>query len=322
MSFSSDTKDELLRAVVDKPCCMLAELAALTQTSGSLGFSGGGRFSLTYQVENAALARKLFTLLKRRFGATPTLHFVSHARLGGQKTCVLTLSGEGAARLLAELGMGDLSESGVFTLRHTRPRPKINRQCDRRAYLRASFLGAGTVTSPEKAYQIEWTASDEHHRQLIEKLLISGGLAPKHHLRRGREVIYLRGAQPVADALALMGASAAVMDLENTRITKEMRQKANRVNNCDEHNGERMLNAGSDQCDAIRLIGIQRGLSTLPHALEEAARLRLEHPDLSLTDLGRLMDPPTGKSGVNHRMRRLMEIAREIENEMTPANPQ
>lgn len=313
MSFSSTTKEELLRVPLEKPCCMLAELTALTQTSASLGFSGAGRFSLTYQVENAALARKLFTLLKRRFGITPTLHFVAHARLGGQKTCVLTLTGRDAAVLLSALGMGEIDVNGVFTLRHTRPHPRISRQCDRRAYLRASFLGAGTVTNPEKAYQVEWITTEENQRRNIEKILETAGIQPRHYTRRGKEVVYIKEGQQVADALALMGASHAVMEMENIRITKAMRMSIMRTNNCDEHNTTRQVNASHDQSELIQLIAIQRGLSHLPPALQEAARLRLEHPDLSLTDLGQLMDPPVGKSGVNHRMRRLMEIGREIE---------
>jgi len=132
--------------------------------------------------------------------------------------------------------------------------------------------------------------------------------------RKGRQVVYLKGAQQIADALALMGASASVLDMENIRITKQMRADANRASNCDEHNSEKMLNAAEKQIDAIKLISIQRGLFTLPPGLQEIARLRLEHTSLSLTELGQLMTPPVGKSGVNHRMRRLMEVARDIEN--------
>ena len=124
--------------------------------------------------------------------------------------------------------------------------------------------------------------------------------------------MYLKGAQQIADMLALMGASQAVLEMENIRITKQMRAGANRASNCDEHNSERMLNAADEQIEAIKLISIQRGLFTLPPGLQEIARLRLEPTSLSLNELGQLMDPPVGKSGVNHRMRRLMDIAKEI----------
>ena len=120
-------------------------------------------------------------------------------------------------------------------------------------------------------------------------------------------MVYLKSAQTIADVLALMGAHNAVMKMENIRITKQLRGNVNRAANCDEHNTERLLNASDRQLAAIRKITIEQGLSTLPPALREIARLRLERPEL-----GKLLDPPVGKSGVNHRLRRLEQIARQI----------
>ena len=318
MSFSSMAKDELIRLPLGKECCMLSELSALTQTSGSLAFRGLGRVQVTYRVENAALARRIFLLLRTRLGMTARLHFVQHTRLGGRRSCVLTLGDQDSQTLLLALHMMEQDEEGHISLRHTAPRHPMTRQCCRRAFLRGAFLGCGSVTSPEKGYHFEWVAEDQSLRQTLNRLLEKSGLPVHEHVRRGQNVIYLKGAQEITDMLALMGATHAVLEMENIRITKQMRAGANRASNCDEHNSERMLNAADEQIEAIKLISIQRGLFTLPPGLREMARLRLEHTSLSLAELGQLMEPPVGKSGVNHRMRRLMDIANEIRLTLPP----
>lgn len=316
MSFSSTAKDELIRLPMGKSCCILSELSALTQTSGSLALRGLGRVQVTYRVENAALARRIFLLLRTQLNITAKLHFVQHSRLGGRRSCVLTLGDQDSQTLLIALHMMERDEDGCITLKRTAPRHPMTRQCCRRAFLRGAFLGCGSMNNPEKSYHFEWVAEDQSLRQTLAKLLDKSGLPVHEHVRKGQNVMYLKGAQQIADMLALMGASQAVLELENIRITKQMRAEANRASNCDEHNSERMLNAADEQIEAIKLISIQRGLFTLPPGLQEMARLRLEHTSLSLNELGQLMDPPVGKSGVNHRMRRLMDIAKEIRAEL------
>lgn len=313
MSFSSKAKEELIRLPLGKSCCSLSELSALTQTSGSLALRGAGRVQVTYRVESAALARRIFLLLRTRLDIVAKLHYVQNARLGGRRSCVLTLGDQDSQRLLLALHMMEQDEDGALSLRRTVPRHPMTRQCCRRAFLRGAFLGAGSMTSPEKGYHFEWVADDDGLMKTITRLLEKSDLPAHTFQRKGRQVVYLKGAQQIADALALMGASASVLEMENIRITKQMRADANRASNCDEHNSEKMLNAAEKQIEAIKLISIQRGLFTLPPGLQEMARLRLEHTSLSLTELGQMMTPPVGKSGVNHRMRRLMEVAREIE---------
>ncbi|MBE5804198.1 MAG: DNA-binding protein WhiA [Clostridiales bacterium] len=312
MSFSSTAKDELIRLPLGKSCCILSELSALTQTSGSLALRGLGRVQVTYRVENTALARRIFMLLRTQLNITAKLHFVQHSRLGGRRSCVLTLGDQDSQTLLIALHMMERDEEGHISFKRTAPRHPMTRQCCRRAFLRGAFLGCGSMTNPEKSYHFEWVAEDQSLRQTLAKLLDKSGLPVHEHVRKGQNVMYLKGAQQIADMLALMGANQAVLEMENIRITKQMRAGANRASNCDEHNSERMLNAADEQIEAIKLISIQRGLFTLPPGLQEIARLRLEHTSLSLNDLGQLMDPPVGKSGVNHRMRRLMDIAKEI----------
>lgn len=316
MSFSSLTKEELIRLPLGKACCVMSELSALVQTSGSLQLRGGGRVRVTFRVENAGLARRIFQLLRAGLAITPRLHFVQHARLGGRRTCVLTLEDADAQKLLLSLHMMERDEEGGVTLRRTVPRHPMTRQCCRRSFLRGAFLGAGTMSDPEKDYHFEFIAAEDSLRQTLEKLLEKSGLPVHVHLRKGKQVLYLRGCQQIADVLTLMGAPAATMELENIRIKKEIRNQVNRAINCDEKNAERQVSAAQKQVEMIKVISIQRGLFTLPPALQEIARLRLEHPEESLTELGAMLEPPVGKSGVNHRMRRLEEVYREIEASM------
>ena len=302
-SFAAQVRGELIRLPAGKPCCMLSEISALTQTSGHLAFRGGGWLSVSYRLEDAGVARRLFQMLKKRLDVNPTLHFTQTSRLGGRRTCVLTLSGQDARTLLDALHMTETDENGQMHLKRTVPRHPMTRQCCRRA---------GTVTNPEKEYHFEWKADDGHLPQVLEKLLEKCELPFHSYTRGGQQVVYLKGAQQIADALALMGAGQSVLQMENIRIHKQLRASAVRAANCDEHNGERMLDAAQKQAEAIRQISLKQGLFTLPPALRELARLRLENPDLSLKELGEMLDPPVGKSGINHRMRRLMEIAESI----------
>ena len=310
-SFAARVREELIRLPAGKPCCMLSEISALTQTSGHLAFRGGGWLSVSYRLEDAGVARRLFLLLKKRLNVNPKLHFTQTSRLGGRRTCVLTLGGEDARTLLEALHMTETDENGQLHLKRTVPRHPMTRQCCRKAFLRGAFLGAGTVTNPEKSYHFEWKADDTHLPQVLGKLLEKCDLPFHTYERSGQQIVYLKGAQQIADVLALMGAGQGVMDLENTRIRKQLRAAAVRAANCDEHNGERMLDAAQKQTEAIRQLSLKQGLFTLPPALQELARLRLDHPELSLKELGEMLDPPVGKSGINHRMRRLMEAAGE-----------
>ena len=314
-SFATGVKDELIRLPMGKSCCQLSELSALTQTLGHLTFRGGGRLGVTYRVDHAGIARRLFLLLKKQLNISPTLHFTQSTNQEGRKTCVLTLEDEDSKVLLTALHMMETDEDGQLHLKRTTPRHPMTRQCCRRAFFRGAFLGAGSVTNPEKGYHFEWKADDEVLPLTLERLLYKCDLPYHCYERKGRKVVYLKGAQQIADILTLMGATQTVLDLEDIRIRKQVRATATRVTNCDEHNSEKMLDAAQRQAEAIRIITLKRGLFTLPPALREVARLRREQPELSLAEIGQMLDPPVGKSGINHRMRRLMEIAKEIEKE-------
>jgi len=227
---------------------------------------------------------------------------------------VLTLSEEDTRTLLSALHMLEEDEDGMPHLRHIVPRHPMTRQCCRKAFLRGAFLGAGSMSNPEKGYHLEWKADDDHLRQVMERLLEKCGMPCHVYERRGKPVIYFKGAEEISDMLALMGAASSVLKMENIRINRQMRGVAARAANCDEHNSEKMLDAARRQAEDVRYLSMRQGLFTLPPALRELARKRIENPELSLKELGEAMDPPLSKSAVNHRMRRLTELAEELKS--------
>ncbi len=316
MSFSSNVKDELCRLPLGKNCCMLSELTALYRTSGSLSFHGMGRVQVQYRTENAALARRIFRLLRARLGITPRLHYVQHARLGGQRTCVLTVGDEDSKKLMLELNMTEQDEDGTIHYRRTTVRHPMTRQCCRKAYLRAAYLGSGTMSNPEKEYHFEITAGDQSQVRELSRLLQKSDLPVNTYQRKGETVVYLKSAQQISDAMAMMGATNSVFAMEDIRIRKQARGAANRAINCDEHNFQRMLDAADAQVEGIRRYVIVKGMRSLPPALQEIAQKRLDNADLSLVELGQLFEPPLTKSAVNHRMRRLMDIVRAHEAQL------
>lgn len=305
MSFSSQVKEELLRIQPEKHCCMLAELSALTQTAGSLRLSGGGKLHVVYETENPALAKRIFLLLKRRMEITPRLEFNRHKRLGGRRLSILTVGEGDARRLLIALRMLQESESG--TVFKGVPRAAMTRRCCRASFVRAAFLGAGSVTSPEQEYHLEFT-SNANRSETLMKMLEKSGIESHLTQRRDADVVYIRRGDDVVSCLALMGAHKALLEMENIRIGRDARNQANRARNCDEANLKKQLSAGEKQARAIVRYSLAHSLSALPEELQEIGRIRMLHPEVSLEELGQMLPTPLGKSGANHRMRRLMRL--------------
>lgn len=308
MSFSSRVKEELLRITPEKHCCMLSELSALTQTCASLRLAGGGRVRVIYETENPALAKRIFLLLKRRMEITPLLEFNRHKRLGGRRLSILTVPEAESTRLLVALRMLQESEGG--TVFKGVPRAALTRRCCRAAFVRAAFLGAGSVTSPDQEYHLEFVTTGGHADALM-KMLEKSEIQSHVTRRRDADVVYLRRGDDVVSCLALMGAHSALLDMENTRISRDARNQANRARNCDEANLKKQLSTGEKQARAITAYSLAHSLGGLPPLLQELGRIRMLHPEASLEDLGQMLAKPIGKSGVNHRMRALMACIQE-----------
>ena len=270
MSFSGDLKNELATVKPEKSCCGLSELCGLYATMGSLSLLGRGKVNVQLTSESLAVCRRAYTLLAQSLQISPQIHYVTNARFGGTRKCVLTLGPIHSPTLLKALGIMD--ESG--SLRSATPRIGLTRQCCMRAFLRGIMLGGGTMSNPEQSYHLELPARDGEVQNMTAKCMQRMGLPIKLSERREHTYFYLKQSDQIVAFLTVIGAHTAVMQIEDLRVKKQVMETVN--------------------------------LSTLPPGLQEIALARMNNPDASLTELGQMLDPPIGKSGVNHRMRRLM----------------
>ena len=306
MSYSSDTKEELCRLEPDSVCCLLSELSGIVSAAGSVILRGGGQRRLSIETENAAVARRAFRLLQEVFDVQPELVTLRRARLGGRSAHRIEVGGDEASFVLEGCGISVLQRRGV-------PREITVRKCCRMSFLRGVFLASGSVTDPLKEYHLEFVLGDEAFAQALQRLISRFDLDAHLTTRRNMPLVYLKGQGAITDMLSILGAQSARFAMEDAFIRKELRNNANRAVNCDSANAERSVIAASRQAQAIERLMSAVGEQSLPPALLQTAKLRLLYPEVSLEELGRLCDPPVGKSGVNHRLRKLEQMARELE---------
>lgn len=309
MSFSAVTKNELARVVGQRSCCRLAELSALVKMDGSVQISSGQRLSLHITTENAAVARKILSLVKALFGLQTEVLVQRKKRLKKNYVYLIRIPfQQGISDILYRLGM--LDESGC--LRDMAPRSLLRRECCRRAYLRGVFLGGGSVNRPEGNYHLEIITDNKLFAEAISSLMNRCHLATKSSRRKNRNVVYLKESEHIVRFLNIIGAHSALLNFENARIYKDVRNNVNRLVNCETANLNKTVNAAVRQIENINLISHTLGLEKIPEPLRETAELRLKYPGACLAELGKLMRSPLGKSGVNHRLRKIEEIAEKI----------
>ncbi len=288
MSFSGEVKKELAKRMNPARHCQIAELAALMNFCGAYGRSGGesggkAGFTLGFQTENEAVARKGFTLLKKTYNID-TDRILDEEELQG---------------LLAKLGSPEEPVSPLL----------IKNSCCRRAFLRGAFLAIGSMSDPTKGYHLEFDCTDERKARQLQEAIRSFDIESKIILRKKYHVVYLKEGSGIVDLLNVCEAPVSLMNLENMRILKEMRNSVNRRVNCETANIAKTVTAAARQVEDIEFLRIHYGFQNLPEPLRRMAEIRLEYPDAPLKELGERFDPPLGKSGVNHRLRRLSELA-------------
>ena len=288
MSFSSKVKEELAKVLPGARHCQLAELAAIVHLGGALSVDDKGKYDVALHSENDAAFRKYFTLSKKTF-----------------------IIGTDVLKLLQAIKVCD-GEKQIRTLREEVNPVLLKNSCCKRAYLRGAFLCVGSMSDPQKSYHIEFVCENELHANQIRDMIGSFELEAKIIKRKKYHVVYLKEGAGIVDLLNIMGAHVSLMDLENLRIEKEMRNSINRQVNCEAANIAKTVNAANKQLEDIRLLKEHYGFSNLPENLREMAMVRLSHPESSLQELGGYLNPPVGKSGVNHRLRKLSELADKI----------
>ena len=292
LSFSARVKQELLRTLPESRHCQIAELAALVSFLGEI--KGQCREELFYfETENDDVLEKCFTLLQKT---------ISIRRYGTSRV----LGHEDTYALMSLLKVDSDMRLGITDGRI------LQQTCCKWSFLRGAFLAAGSVSDPKKSYHLEIICRSAQLADQLVSIIRGLFVGAKTAMRKGTSVVYLKEGQQIEEFLGYMGASTAYLELENVRILKDMRNSVNRKVNCETANISKTVNAAVQQLANIRLIESTAGIHSLPENLQEAAYLRLENPELSLEGLGKLCQPPVGKSGINHRLRRIGQIAEEI----------
>jgi len=298
MSFSGNVKEELAGHISPARHCQLAELAAL------LLFSAGtceGNMHLRLDTENEAVVRKCFTLLNKTFNIETVMR--------GKERLIPDDALE--SKVIQALHLSS-TENGELNLTKPVNSLLIKNSCCARAYLRGAFLSIGSMSNPQKSYHLEFFCDGKSQAVQLQSVLQEFQIEAKIIKRKKYDVVYLKEGSGIVDLLNVMGAHVSLMNLENLRIVKEMRNSVNRRVNCETANISKTVTAASRQIEDILLIREKYGFGNLPDNLRQMAQIRLEYPDAALKELGEYLEPSVGKSGVNHRLRRLSEIADKI----------
>ncbi len=311
MSFSGDVKEELARQVSSSRHCQLAELAAFIHFAGKISIMPEGA-RLEIFSEHVSIVKKCYTLLKDAFGITASIdtHTGSRIILEKKEDVLRVLQ---AVKLLNVEGIPSGASDVTDGL-------LVQKICCKRAFIRGAFLMSGSMSDPKKSYHFEIVCGTRNQAEQLRGIMGEFISDAKVVQRKKYYIVYIKEGAQIVDILNVMGAHTALMDLENVRILKDMRNDVNRKVNCETANINKTVNAAVKQTEDIRYIQKQQGLGSLPENLYEMACLRLEHPDAPLKELGEYLDPPVGKSGVNHRLRKISAIAEDLRRSKEETN--
>lgn len=309
MSFSGKVKEELSRQNSTARHCQIAELSAIISLCGIIKISETDKYMVVIHTENVAVARKYFTLLRKAFNIYTEISVRVSPKM---KIYTIAIKRhEDAVRVLQATKLiednwdiqENLSVSGNLV---------IQKECCKRAFIRGAFLATGSISDPEKFYHFEIVCSNMEKATQLKKIIRNFNIDAKTVERKKHFVVYIKEGAGIVDILNVMEAHVALMELENVRIIKEMRNSVNRKVNCETANLNKIVSASVKQVEDIIFIRDSVGLSYLTESLEEIARVRLENQDASLKELGSMLNPQVGKSGVNHRLRKISEIAESL----------
>lgn len=311
MSFSADVKDEIARQISNARHCQIAELAAIFNMCGSIMISEDDNYGMKISTENVAVARKFYKLLKMAFEVEAELAITANNRLNKSNTyTVIVRKNDNAVRVLQAFRILDANkeineQANIGSL--------ITQQvCCKRAFIRGAFLASGSLSDPNKFYHLEIVCNTEEKAAQLKDMINTFELDSKVVQRKKNYIVYIKEGTQIVEMLNVIEAHVALMNMENVRIIKEMRNSVNRKVNCETANLNKTVAAAIKQIKDIEYIRDTIGLESLKEGLEEVARVRLENPDMPLKDLGKLLTEPVGKSGVNHRLKKISEIAESL----------
>lgn len=307
MSFSGTVKEELSRQINTARHCRIAETAALLSLCGRFTADG----ALRMQTENSAVIRKYFTLVQKTFNIETEIAVRENRQMKKGHIYYVEIKDDALIRtvLLGTKLSREQNSGGTLVLNNSL---LTQQTCCKRAFIRGAFLASGSISDPEKGYHFEIVCPDERKAGQLQELIRSFGIDAKVVVRKKSHVVYVKEGAQIVDILAVMEANVALMNLENIRILKEMRNTVNRKVNCEMANINKTVSAAVKQIEDIKLIEEKKGFQSLNDGLAEIAELRLQYPEATLKELGMMLNPQVGKSGVNHRLRKLSAIADEL----------
>lgn len=309
MSFAAEVKKELTILEVH-PMHARAELSSFIRLNGTIS-SANNELVLKVQTENAAIARRIYSLIKKMYDVAGELVVRRKLKLKKNNVYIMRFT-KNAEQMLNDLGILEgLSNDGHV------PAWIMDDEQHMRSYLRGAFLATGSVNSPETSrYHLEIRSTYETHNDDIQKMMNNFGLNARTLARKRNYITYLKESEKISDFLAVIGASASVLTFEDTRIVRDMRNSVNRLVNCESANLNKTVDAATKQLNSIQLIEGTVGLDSLDKKLQEIAYLRVENPEASLKELGEMVEGEfISKSGVNHRMRKLNNLAEKLSTE-------
>ena len=291
MSFSSDIKKRL--AAIENSCdfCNRAQLSALVRYTGRIREN-----AITLYSENEACVLCISKLVEVVTGISGEYEYLDKSRM-----YEYTLNGDNADNLCDAILLFDNDYDALIPF-----------ECCKAAYIRGAFLGGGSITDPNKSYHIEFDARYSAEADRLCKILDSIGISAKVTNRKGHYIVYVKDYSSIADILGVMGDSTSALEIYNISVEKELRNSINRQLNCESANMDKVADAYKKHLAAIEKIKKTIGLAALPKTLQEIAEVRVKYPEDSLKQLGERLENPIGKSGVNHRLNRIVEIAEEL----------
>ncbi len=306
MSYASEVKKELTAIKVHQKNAQ-AELMALIRMNGSIALANH-QLILNIQTENPAIARRIYSLLKEFYHVESEIVVRRKMKLKKNNQYIARL------RYAAQHVLDDLGILQNLQIKERVPLELLDDEWMVRSYLRGAFLAGGSVNNPETSrYHLEIYSLYEEHNEMIAQMMNKFGLNAQTTARRSGFIVYLKEAEKIADFMSLIGATNSMLQFENVRIVRDMRNSVNRLVNCENANMNKIANASTRQIENIRLIDERVGIQTLPDKLREIAETRLAHQEVSLKELGELVPGgPISKSGVNHRLRKLNAYADEL----------
>ncbi len=309
MSYASKIKSDVARQVSGNRTYLRAELSALVRACGTLNIAAHGRLDLTMSTENQAVSELIQQLFSQLFNLEGRYMAIDKQSLN--RHTVYRVRVNDIKNALSELGVIDTKN--YFYIVDDVPNFVFGDIVNSRAYIRGLFLGAGSISDPTKSYHLEFVVNSEHFAARFVELLKTFDLSAKRLERKNHQIIYLKDANQIVDVLNIIGAHSYLLEYESTRIDKAMRNRVNRIVNCDKANLNKMMAAADRHIEAIKAIERAVGLNSLPPALREIAELRLANREMTLLELGQLVTPPISKSGANHRIKKLIQIADQLD---------